>query len=228
MSESSPTWFRVVALLLWLAVSPAGSTTKPTIPSAGAAKVGNVFHLCQSHNPHKCGKTERIENHPLKKSLQCTVSLSVFIQCLWLSFSHVSGVAPWLVVLGPDLNISTIGLISMKFWTDINGPERTNPSDFTELSTFPLVPPSGQNVLTTVSWITMKFGSDIHISLRMNCNNLNISISTFDDHFDGGLNKRVVYNLLLSVSLKIMGQCLFASWEQFHWRVMSPSQFESF
>ena len=61
----------------------------------------------------------------------------------------------------------------MKFSTDIRGPQRINPTDFSDPLTLPLMPPAGLHflvaVLTTVEWIAMKFGTGLYDAQRMNC-----------------------------------------------------------
>lgn len=80
------------------------------------------------------------------------------------------------------------GWIAMRFGTNIHGAQMMKPNYFGGPLNFPLTPPAGhsfyfkisQHELRTdehgrqylnIGWIAMTFGSDIHVPLRMNCNN---------------------------------------------------------
>lgn len=69
---------------------------------------------------------------------------------------------------------TTIGHIATTFCADIHGTLRMNPTDFGDLSTFPLAPTSGQsyklNEWNISSWIGSKFSSNVRGSQKMYSN----------------------------------------------------------
>lgn len=76
-----------------------------------------------------------------------------------------------------------------KYYTSTHVPERMYANNFLYSLTFPLVHQLVHNHwfkwnMTTIGWIAMTFGSDIHVSLRMNCNH-------FDDTILWFLNKHL-------------------------------------